>query len=116
VWEETWPGVHGPCPKCGSNKIETQQALSAILSFESSLAVKLKRALDAVGLAVLGLLLAVGSTVGVGIGFDVGGWEGAVAGAGSGLLVIVGLSVAIRVRPTRNLLARWASWVLPPDD
>jgi hypothetical protein len=116
-WPEPPSGFHGPCPECGEREdIWTRQPLEATLSFAASLVPRLARVLDALGLTVIGLLLAVGLTVGFGVGFGIGGCIGAIAGPLSGIAFSLVLALAIRTRWTRNLLARVASWVLPPAD
>jgi hypothetical protein len=73
-----------PCPRCGSRArgFESSAAIQATLTVSTEASVE--RGLNELRLAVLGILVTIGLTVG--IGFDSAWWVGVLAGLGSFVL------------------------------
>jgi|GEM_PF-6904302 hypothetical protein len=101
------------CPTCGAGGpfIPTYTATGeGKLTFSGTAKGTLIRPLDALRLTVIGVLLAVGLTVGFGVGPLTEWYWGVVAGGGSPVL----LAVLFRCRPTRNALSRAADAAIGP--
>jgi hypothetical protein len=99
LWPYTDPAPKH-CPSCQREPPFTVLAglEPATVSFSASLKPRLEQVLDAQRLTVLGLLLTLGLTV----GFGVGGWWG----VGAGIVTPVAVSLAFRNRHTRRWLAK----------
>ena len=100
---ETWGNPpRTRCPKCGASEHRAFGAASGGISFGGSATASVvqQKVLDAQRLTVLGLL----ATLGISVGFGVGGWPGAGAGIGAPLL----LALAFRSSRTRHWLATLA--------
>jgi hypothetical protein len=76
--------------------------------FTASGALAADYALDALQLTVLGVLLTVGLSTGLALGFGIGEWQGAAIGVIGGLGLPVALITAFRWSPTRTRLAKLA--------
>jgi hypothetical protein len=74
-----------PCPRCGStSRTFDVELTSRAIEVSASLETRVTRGINELRLAVVGILVTIGLTVG--IGFDSAWWIGVLAGAGSFLL------------------------------
>jgi len=102
------------CPHCDS-----PPPFAAMLNLHparsessASLTLTTDQVLDAQRLTVLGVLGTIGLTVGLTLGFGIGGWWGVGVRAVSAVLAPLGLAEAFRRRPTRLWLAKAADWAV----